>query len=41
MQLAGDPAALGDRGRAGLLIVRVLELGEQQLGVVLALSGLL
>ena len=41
VQLAGDPAALGDRRRAGLLIARVLELGEQQLGLVLAHPGLL
>ena len=41
MQLAGDPAALGDRRRAGLLIARVLELGEQELGLVLALPGCL
>ena len=41
VQLAGDPAALGDRRRAGLLIARVLELGQQQLGLVLALPRLL
>ena len=41
VQLAGDPAALGDRRRAGLLIARVLKLGEQQLGLVLALPGAL
>ena len=38
VQLARDPAALGDRRRAGLLIARVLELGQQQLGLVLALA---
>ena len=31
VQLARDPAALGDSRRARLLIARVLELGEQQL----------
>ena len=41
VQLAGDPAALGDRRRAGLLISRVLKLGEQDLGLVLALPRLL
>jgi len=41
VQLARDPAALGDRRRTGLLISRVLELGEQDLGLVLALPGLL
>jgi hypothetical protein len=41
VQLAGDLAALGDRRRAGLLIASVLELGEQQLGLVLGLPGLL
>ena len=38
VQLARDPAALGDRRRARLLIARVLKLGEQQLGPVLALA---
>ena len=37
VQLARDAAALGDRRRAGLLIAPVLELGEQELGPVLAL----
>ena len=37
MQLARDPAALGDCRRTGLLIARILNLGHQQLGLVLAL----
>jgi hypothetical protein len=37
MQLARDPAALGDCRRTGLLIARILKLGHQQLGPVLAL----
>ena len=37
VQLARDPAALGDSRRARLLIARVLKLGEQQLRLVLAL----
>ena len=41
VQLAGDPAALGDRRRAGLLIARVLELRQQDVGLVLALPRLL
>ena len=41
VQLAGDPTALGDRRRAGLLIARVLELCQQDLGPVLALPRLL
>ena len=39
MQLAGDAAALGQRGRGGLALARVLELGHQQLGAVLALAA--
>jgi hypothetical protein len=41
VQLPGDPPALGDRRRAGLLIARVLKLRQQDLGVVLALPRLL
>ena len=41
VQLARDPAALGDRRRSRLLLARVLELREQQLGPVLALACLL
>jgi hypothetical protein len=41
VQLAGDPAALGDRRRAGLLIACVLELCQQDLGLDLALPRLL
>ena len=37
VQLARDPAALGGRRRAGLRIARILKLGQQQLGLVLAL----
>ena len=40
VELARDPAALGDRRRPQLLLARVLELGEQQLGRVLARSRL-
>ena len=41
VQLARDPAALRDRRRPRLLLARVLELGEQQLGPVLARARLL
>ena len=41
VQLAGDPAALRDRRRPQLLLACVLELGEQQLGRVLARARLL
>ena len=41
VQLAGDPATLGYRRRASLLIARVLELRQQHLGLVLALARLL
>ena len=41
VQLARDPAALGDCRRPQLLLARVLELGEQQLGRVLARTRLL
>ena len=37
VQLARDPAALGDCRCTGLLIARILKLGHQQLGLVLAL----
>ena len=40
VQLACDPAALGDRRRPRLLLARVLELREQHLGPVLALASL-
>ena len=39
VQLAGDAAAFGQRGRGGLGLLRVLELGQQQLGAVLALAA--
>ena len=41
VELARDPAALRDGRRPQLLLARVLELGEQQLGRVLARSRLL
>ena len=37
VKFASDSAALGDRGRACLLVARIFELGHQQLGPVLAL----
>jgi hypothetical protein len=39
VQLAGDVAAFGQRGRGGLGLPRVPELGQQQLGPVLALAA--
>ena len=39
MQLAGDAAALGQRGRGSLALACVLELGHQQFGAVLALPA--
>ncbi len=39
VQLAGDAAPLGQRGRSGLALACVLELGQQQLGAVLALAA--
>ena len=39
VQLSGDAAAFGQRGRGSLGLPRVLELGQQQLGAVLALPA--
>jgi hypothetical protein len=39
MQFPGDAAPLGQRGRGGLALACVLELGQQQFGAVLALAA--
>jgi hypothetical protein len=39
VQFAGDAGSLGERGRGGLRLARVLKLGHEQFGTVLALPA--